>query len=415
MTRDFCEGDFMRAHILLIGGEDHHLRMPFFLALRDLGFRVSIAATAGRAAFEAKGFAFHEFKLNRFWSVSSDLETRKELAALLRRVDADVAHSFDTKISLLLPLAAGRDLRTGVVRTINGRGWVFSSRSPAAMALRVVYLALQRAAAATTDATIFEHSGDQNFFTRAGLIGKSWSVLIPGAGIDVAGFERARRAGPAGADVRRELGLEGAQIVTTVTRVTREKGVIQLLKAADIVARVKPNVRFLVVGPRESEGPFAVPQEEFDRRRDYVLATGMRTDVPALLGVSDVFAFPSEYAEGVPRAIMEAALCALPIVATDIAGCREVIVDGWNGVLTPKRSPEKMAARILGLLDDRATALAMGARGPDLIRGKFALDNVVSRHAEVYQAVADRSRGGRARPGDGRETLAAPASSVATP
>src|SRR5579863_849168 len=350
----------MRPHVLLVGGEDHHLRMPFFQALRALGHRVSIAATGGRKAFEDAGFPFHSFALNRFWDVPGDLRTRAALAALLREVDADVAHSFDTKISLLLPMAARANPRTAIVRTINGRGWVFSSSSPAAMALRAAYLVLQRAASAMTDATIFEHSGDQTFFARMRLMGKSASVLIPGAGIDIEGFESAQRSGPTPAQLRRELGLDDAEIVATVTRVTREKGVIPLLQAADILARARPKVRFLVVGPRESEGPFAVPEAEFAKRRPHVIATGPRTDVPSLLAAVDVFAFPSEYAEGVPRAIMEAALSQLPIVATDIAGCREVVTDGWNGLLTPKRNPAKLAARIEELLAnrERATQLA---------------------------------------------------------
>jgi glycosyltransferase involved in cell wall biosynthesis len=380
----------MKPHILLIGGEDHHLRMPFFVALRNLGYRVSIAASSGRAAFESAGFPFHPFALNRFWGVASDLKTRTAIGALLRDVNADIAHSFDTKISLLLPLAARANARTGIVRTINGRGWVFSSRSPAAMALRLLYLALQRAAASMTDATIFEHRGDQSFFARMRLIGKSRSVVIPGAGIDVNGLLRARRGGQTPSQLRRELGLDDAEVVATVTRVTREKGVIPLLEAADIVARVRPQTRFLVVGPRDSEGPFAVPEHEFLERRAYVIATGARNDVPSLLAMSDVFAFPSEYAEGVPRAIMEAALCGLPIVATDISGCREVVTDGWNGFLTPTRNPSKLAARIIEVLEDRESAALMAARGPDLIRSKFALDIVVERHAEVYDAVVRR-------------------------
>jgi glycosyltransferase involved in cell wall biosynthesis len=315
---------------------------------------------------------------------------------------------------MLLPLAASASPQTAIVRTINGRGWTFSSRTPAAMALRLAYIALQRAASTATDATVFEHGGDQSFFKRMRLIGKSRSVLIPGAGIDVGGFEAAHRSGPSRDALRKEFGLEGAEIVTTVTRVTREKGVIPLLQAADIVSRVRPSMRLLVVGPRDSEGPFAVPQHEFDKRRPYVLATGTRTDVPSLLGMSDVFAFPSEYAEGVPRAVMEAALCGLPIVATDIAGCREVINDGWNGLLTPKRNPARLAERIMELLENREAAQRMGARGPELIRSRFSLDAVVRGHADLYRVVlaGGTEKGRRASPRDDRPAQRAGAASL---
>ena len=394
----------MTVNVLLVGGEDHHLRIPFMLALRDRGFKLTVAARCDPEPFVRATFDFRGFQFNRFWDIGSDFRALRAIRDLLREVDADVAHSFDTKPSLLLPFAARANPRTAIARTINGRGWIFSSRSPAALALRLAYCPLQRLAAMTTDATVFEHSGDQSFFGRNGLIGPSLSVLIPGAGIDVEGFERDRRMGPSPRKLRRELCLEGVEIVTTVTRVTKQKGIPALLQAADIVSRVRPSVRFLVVGPREGEGPFAVSESEFQKRSGYVLATGSRPDVPSILAMSDVFAFPSEYAEGVPRAIMEAALCATPIVATDLPGCREVVTDRWNGLLTPLRDPRKLADRILEVLENRDAAATRAARGPDVVRNKFSLDAVVAGHAELYERVFRERRSGRAsgaRPSSG--------------
>ena len=378
----------MSVHLLLVGGEDHHLRIPFMTKLRERGYRITVASSGDPQPLLRAGFEFRPFKFNRFFDPRSDWRTRGILAQLLREVDADVAHGFDTKLALLLPLAARTNPRTAIVRTINGRGWTFSSRSPAALALRAIYLPLQRIASSFTEATVFEHSGDQNFFTQNHLIGGSEPVLIPGAEIDIEGFEQARRSGSTATELRRTLGLQDAEIVTTVTRVTKQKGIPSLLKAADIVHKVRPRVRFLVVGPRESEGPFGVSDEEFQRRTPYVIATGPRTDVPSILAMSDVFAFPSEYAEGVPRALMEAALCARPIVTTDLAGCREVVSDGWNGVVTPLRDPRKFAEKIIEFLDSPARASQLAIRGPEIIRSKFSLDNVVSQHAELYSRLA---------------------------
>jgi glycosyltransferase involved in cell wall biosynthesis len=108
--------------------------------------------------------------------------------------------------------------------------------------------------------------------------------------------------------------------------------------------------------------------------------------------MSDVFAFPSAYAEGVPRALMEAALCGMPIVTTDQPGCKEVIREGWNGYVTPCRNPQALAKRVLDLLDDRATAARMGALGPDVIKSTFSLDEVVNRHGELYERLLRKRR-----------------------
>jgi glycosyltransferase involved in cell wall biosynthesis len=391
-TNALCQEISMGAHLLFIGGEDHNLRIPFLTALASRGYRITTAASADPAPFERAGIEYIRFDFNRFWDPRSDLRAWRTLRRILTDVDANIAHSFDTKLSILVPYAARYSPCTAIVRTINGRAWTFSSRSLGAMALRVLYRPIQRLAAVTTAATVFEHRGDQAFFERNWLIGKGESVKIPGAGIDTKGFEEARKRGPSAKSLRSELGLIGSDVVITVTRVTREKGILDLLKAADIVHQTRPSVKFLVVGPRQGEGPFAVSDAELAPYSQYVIATGPRTDVPSLLAMSDVFAFPSAYAEGVPRALMEAALCGMPIVTTDQPGCKEVIRDGWNGYVTPCRDPRALAKRILDLLDDRAAAARMGALGPDVIKSTFSLDEVVNQHAELYERLLRKRR-----------------------
>ena len=375
----------MSLHLLIIGGEDHRLRIPFILALRKMGYRVTAAASGDPAPFAKAGIDYHRFHFDRSLSPLSDWRALKSLSRILDDVDADIAHSHDTKVNVLVPYAAFSGRRTRIIRTINGLGWVFSSRSPEALALRAAYPVLQWLAAKSTVATVFEHWGDCAYFERHHLMGAGETVIIPGAGIDVNGFEMARLLGPPASRLREELGLVGAEVVITVTRVTRQKGIPTLLKAAALVHAQRPSVKFLVVGPRESEGPFGVSDAEIRQHADYVILTGPRTDVPSLLEMADIFAFPSEYAEGVPRALMEAALAGLPIVATDIPGCREVIHDGCSGHLVPQHDPRALATRILGLLADRQQAAHIACRGPALMRTEFSLQRVVERCAELYE------------------------------
>ena len=115
--------------------------------------------------------------------------------------------------------------------------------------------------------------------------------------------------------LRTELGLGDAEVVITVTRMTRQKGFPALLNAAAIVHRARPNVRFVLVGPRESEGSLAVSEAEIAAHSPYVIAVGARRDVPALLRMADVFAFPTEYREGVARVLLEASLARLPVIS----------------------------------------------------------------------------------------------------
>jgi glycosyltransferase involved in cell wall biosynthesis len=120
------------------------------------------------------------------------------------------------------------------------------------------------------------------------------------------------------------------------------------------------------------------------------MAIGPRTDVPALLGLADVFAFPTEYREGVPRVLFEAALARLPIVTTRMPGCVDVIRDGWNGVLVPPRAPRVLAEKIIDLLRDREAAKAMGERAATFVAQEFNLGLTVARYAALYSELLDR-------------------------
>jgi glycosyltransferase involved in cell wall biosynthesis len=114
--------------------------------------------------------------------------------------------------------------------------------------------------------------------------------------------------------------------------------------------------------------------------------------------MADIFAFPTEYREGVPRALLEAALAGLPIVATQMPGCRDVVRDGETGVLVPPRAPRDLAEAVLGLLSDRETAGAMGVRAAALAKREFDVGLIVESYVAVYYELLGRSTGNRLHP-----------------
>ena len=376
----------MSGHILYVGGEDHHLRLPFLLAIQRCGFRVTAAGSGPAEPFQKAGIDFREFEFARTMNPLSDLRSIRALAGLLGDLRPDLAQAYDAKPCLMLPLAA-RLARRGAntIRTMCGRGWVYSPGSLAALAVRPAFHILHRVASRSTAATVFEIDDDRAFFDRHGITGRN-GVVIPagGGGIDDEGFERALAVSASREDVRRDLGLPKAEIVITVGRVTRQKGIPTLLKAAAIVHADRPAVRFLLVGPRESEGPWAVSQAELDSHAPYVISTGPRSDIPALLRAADLFAFPTEYREGIPRALLEAAMVRLPIVATSMPGCCAFIRDRWNGRLVPPHAPEALAKGIIETLKNRGVAPAMTSRALELAKQQFSLTAIVEKHAALY-------------------------------
>lgn len=372
--------------LLLVGGEDHALRIPFLLALRAHGFRVAAAGTGDPAPFAQAGVDYTPFRFGRFIGPKADWTAIAALARMFAEIRPGLVQCFDTKLNLLVPFAARHVQGLPVVRTINGLGWLYSSGAPLALALRPAFCALHRLASRSTAATVFQNREDQAYFRRRRMDGGRPTHLIPGSGVDIEGFDQRVAAGPSPAQLREELGLGAAEVVVTVTRLTRQKGIPTLLDAAARVHAVRPGVRFLLVGPREGEGPFAVTDAEIAAHRPYVVATGRRTDVPSLLAMADAFAFPTEYREGVPRALLEAALAGLPLVATRMPGCTDVIRDGESGYLVPPRSPGALAGRILTMLGDKPAARTMSAQAAALVRREFGLELTAARYAGLYRA-----------------------------
>lgn len=384
-------------HVLVIGGEDHDLRLPFMLALQRRGIAVTAAGSGPGAPFARAGVPFRGFGFSRFVDPLADWRALGAIRDLVAAVRPDVVQCFDTKLNILVPLAL-RGAGAGgprLVRTINGRGWLYASASPLARALRPLYRALHRRACRNTHAEVFEHAEDMAFFAAGGMIGVGGGVIIPGAGIDVPGFEAARAAGPSPATLRGELGIGDAPVVMTVTRMTRQKGIGTLLCAAAAVHRTHPEVRFVLVGPRDSEGPNAIPASAIAAHAPYVVATGPRPDVPSLLGIADVFAFPTQYREGIPRALCEAALAGVPIVTSDMPGCRVVVEDGRNGRVVPAGDAARLARGIVELLDDRDLAGRLAAVAAAPIRDTYSLSRVVDGYASLYRSVSGRTPAAR--------------------
>jgi glycosyltransferase involved in cell wall biosynthesis len=377
-------------HLLCIGGEDHALRIPFMLALREHDFQVTAASSGDAAPFSRASLDFRSLRFERFVNPLADWAAVRTLSQLFDDVRPNLVQCFDTKLNLLVPLAARRNAKVRVVRTINGLGWIYSSRSPLALGLRPVFRALHRLAARSTALTIFQNRDDQAFFQSQRMVGEFSNLIIPGAGIDIKRFERAIAEGPSPDVLRQTLGLGDCPVVITVTRLTRQKGISTLLEAAALVHRENPKVRFLLVGPRESEGPLAISQAEINNHSPYVMALGPRSDIPSLLALADVFAFPTEYREGVPRALLEAAIACVPIVTTDMPGCRDIVRDGWNGFVVPPRAPRRIATRVLDLLRERQRAKIMGRRAAESVQQGFSLDYVVARYAAVYAELLER-------------------------
>jgi glycosyltransferase involved in cell wall biosynthesis len=197
------------------------------------------------------------------------------------------------------------------------------------------------------------------------------------------GIDLERFPTPAPTDgVRAELGIEeGAPVVGTVANFKAHKAHDVLLRAAVLVRRDVPDVRFVLVGtgPLEDDVRRQASARGLD---DQVVFAGFREDVPRVAASFDVFALPSTY-EGLSIALLEAMALERPPVVTRVGGLPEVVADGVSGLLVPSGDPDALAAQIVRLLQDPKLRADMGAAARRRVAA-FDIRRAVARTEKVY-------------------------------
>jgi glycosyltransferase involved in cell wall biosynthesis len=174
-------------------------------------------------------------------------------------------------------------------------------------------------------------------------------------------------------------------------RMIKEKGVLELIEAARILeAKYKGKVTFLLCGGLD-DNPHAIPKETLEAHCDgeYIQWLGHRTDIKKLLEKSHIVAFPS-YREGLPKSLIEACAVGRPIVTTDSTGCRDAVIDGYNGFLVPVKNAELLAEKLEILIRDKTLRIQMGKNARTLAERDFSIDNVIKQHLSIYNFLIEQ-------------------------
>jgi glycosyltransferase involved in cell wall biosynthesis len=361
-------------HVCAIAGTARHLLLPQMVAAKDAGLEVSVACSPGAdlEAVRAAGIRTIELPIARSYSVPAHARSVARIATLLRRERPDILHVHTPVASLLARLGAVVARVPGVVYTAHG--FYFHERLPTLE--RAAHIALERAAARFTDVLLTQSEEDRRTCLEVGIRPRRLLATL-GNGVDV---EAIAAFAPERAAVRAELGIAPDDLVVGfVGRRVLEKGWPDLAEAVRLALPRIPRLRALTIGgnvdgDRDRTGTIELPR---------AIVLGQRTDVPRLLHAVDVFALPS-YREGMPRSILEAMAAEKPVVATNIRGCREEVVDGVTGHLVPVGSPRELAAALERVLTSADRRARMGAAGLERARALFDERLVIERLFAAY-------------------------------
>ncbi len=365
---------------------------PLCFRLQDEGFEVTAACTESThmQPLREKGLRCVDLPISRSMNLREHWRSYRRLSKWLKEERFDIIHVHTPIASLIGRVAAAR--RKVPIRIYTAHGFYFHDEMP--FLKRTFHIGLERFGALFHHYLFTQSDEDRHSAIRLGLA-RPDSVRTIGNGVDMQRFNPGRFTGEDRLRMRSSLGLEPEHtVVTIIARLVREKGYLELLPAIAELARKRPSLRLLVIGGAlESDHDNSTDAIESMIEelgiRDKIVFAGHRADIPELLNASDIYTLPS-WREGMPRSIIEAMAMSLPVVATNIRGCREEVVDGQSGLLTPVRDKENLAKALRKLIDSPEMRQQYGQAANERARTLYDENLVFQRQIEIYKQLIDK-------------------------
>jgi glycosyltransferase involved in cell wall biosynthesis len=362
-----------------------NFRLPYARYLRAMGHEVVMVSPAGEHGplLQAEGFRWIPLPMaRRSLNPLREAMLIAKLAQVYRDEKPDLTHHFTIKCVVYGTLAARAAGVPSVVNAIAGFGHVFVSERLSARLLRPMVRQLMKMAGDRAGtAVIVQNADDLAVFRGLGLSADAKLKLIRGSGVNLNRFRPAD-----------EARAPGPLRVLFVGRLLYDKGIAEFVECARRCNRQLPSeLAFMAAGEPDTGNPASVEPAVLQKWRSEgdVVFAGQVSDMPSLLANADIVVLPS-YGEGAPRSLIEAAACAKPLVATDVRGCREVVIDGHNGLLVPVRDAQKLADAVIRLAGDMQLREAMGRAGRQHVLDELD-EQIVFR--ETYQTYRELMAG----------------------
>lgn len=360
-------------------------RLPVARAARMAGFEVHVAAPPDHVwapdNFEverlaAEGFIYHPIPLSRRGiNPFQDFRTLWALWRLYRRIRPSIVHHLTIKPVLYGGILARLAGRCGVLNAITGLGHIFSADDMRSRFLRWFIIRLYRLSLANRRCqAVVQNSEDGQQLVALGAISEDRVNLIRGSGVSLQEYAPSPEAG-------------GPLIVILPARLIWAKGVGEFIEAAKQLKSEEFSARFVLLGGAKKNYAGAVPEAQLRQWQDQGIVEwwGHRDDMADIYQRCHVVCLPTSYGEGVPRVLIEAAASGRAIVTTDVAGCRDIVIDGVNGRLVPPGDRAGLVDALREVLGDADWRRQLGMAGREIAGREFALDVVVEKTLDVYR------------------------------
>ena len=294
---------------------------------------------------------------------------------LLKRLKPVAYLSYTIKPNVYGSLAAA-SLGIPAVPNVSGLGTAFIRGGM----LQSIATRLYRVGFARAPVVFFQNDEDRSLFVERRIVGPGQARVLPGSGVDLDRFKPTELP-------------DGPPVFLLVARLLRDKGVTEFVEAARALRPILLGARFQLLGPIDEGNRSAITRSELESwaRQGLIEYLGVTDDVRPYLADASAIVLPS-YREGLPRALVEGAAMARPLIAADAPGSRDVVKDGVNGYLCRVRDAGSLAEAMRRLADlPSDERLAMGKQARRTVQDRFSEEHVVSAYLDVIAGLEKRT------------------------
>ncbi len=352
-------------------------RKDIALAAQKAGYDVTIvtADTGKLQEISQLGLKVINLPMNRSgMNIMEELKTLRFLIRLYKKEKPDIVHHVGMKTILWGSIAAKITHIHGVVNAISGLGGLFA-QDHKSITSKIIPFVLRWSHKRDNLLCIFQNDDDWNMYVTHGIIRHEQGRYIKGSGIDLKQFAYTPEP------------KEGKLKVILTARMIVEKGIFLLIEAAErLRSKYEDNAIFQLIGGLDDH-PDAITEEQLKQVCDgtYIEWLGYRTDVLELLKQCHIVAFPSYYMEGLPKSLIEANAVGRPIITSNSVGCKETVVDGYNGFLITPKDIDALTEKLDLLLSNPILREEMGKNARHYAEEYFSIEEVVNKHLSIYQ------------------------------
>jgi glycosyltransferase involved in cell wall biosynthesis len=370
--------------LLFVVSEDWYFvshRLNLARAAIRAGYEVGLITrvSSQRDIIESTGITVIDWNIiRRSGHPWQEIKSLVDLWQGIRFFQPDLVHAVAVKPVVYAALACRFSGVKARVAALGGLGFIFSSSKKSARFLRPLIVSLFRfALAGKKSLLILQNPDDSTLLLSAGVVSKKQIRLIRGAGVDIEAFA------PAQAPLKN-------QMIILPARMLWDKGVGEFVEAARHIRAQRPDVRFVLVGTFDEQNPESVPFEQLSKWNEEGVVEwwGRMDNMPEVYRQSSIVCLPS-YREGLPKSLLEAASCGLPIVTYDVPGCREVVQDKVNGFLVPLRDTQRMVESLLELIDNPDVCARMGMAGREMVVKEFSQEMIADQTMKVWEEILE--------------------------